>query len=420
MLRRRQALALTAAVLLAACSHGAPVAGVTVPWPMYQGGLTHNAVMQTAFPAVHWTRKLAAKNNAGFGYDGKYLYADDFNGNLLALDPRNGAVVWQSRADDVLMSTPVVADGTVFVGSGTNAILFTNPAKTVWGRPRGNHWYAFRSDTGALVWSYATKGEAMPTAAYADGRLIFATGDNVATAVDASAGRMLWKTQLPGVATMGGAMVDDGLAYVTTTQGKFQWNSPTRNHTLALDVRAGKVRWSAPYGNADCTPTIADGLVFVEGAKDGPLGPREAIGYNSIVALDARTGTVRWKYDGPEGVYTDIGSNERAIAGTYAAGVLYQSLPANSELIAFAAQSGRILWRVHTSGPLKMGPVVYRGNLYAGDTSGVLYKIDARTGAIRSAWLFNKPFTTAPPLIVGGTFFFSDNDTLNAIPLASI
>ena len=326
-------LALATLAPLAAC--GQAQSGGALTWSMYQNGTTHNAVLPLDFPAVSWTRNLHAKINGGLAYDGRYLYVDDFDNDLLALDPQTGTIAWRARADDVLMSTPIVAEGMVFVGSGTNAVLSDAPSGTVWGRKEGNHLFAFRTGDGKEVWSYPTVGEAMPSPAYLAGQLMFATGDNLATAVVAASPKPIWKTPLPGVPTMMSTMVHDGFAFFVATQGKAQYASPTRSHTLALGTTDGKVRWSAPFGNADCTPTVAQGMVFVEGANDGPLGPREAWGSNDVSALDEQTGTIRWHYRSPNGQFTNIGSLERAITGTYDGGVLYQSVPISNSMIAF-------------------------------------------------------------------------------------
>ncbi|HTA38984.1 MAG TPA: PQQ-binding-like beta-propeller repeat protein, partial [Candidatus Acidoferrales bacterium] len=327
---------------------------------------------------------------------------------------------WKAHADDVLMSTPIVAENLVFVGSGTNAVLYDRPTGTVWGRSAGNHWYAFRTGDGHEAWSYPTVGHAMPSAAYLSGQLIFATGDNVARAVVAASAKPIWSTTLPGVPTMGSAMLRDGFAFFVVTQGKSMYDSPTRNHTLALDSTTGKVRWSVPFGNSDCTPTVAQGLVFVEGVTDGPIGPKEAWGFNDVTALDEQNGTVRWHFRSGTGVFTSIGSNERGITGTYDGGVLYQPVPVDNSMYAFRASDGHILWQTHTTGPVKMSPVIAGGKVYFGDSAGTFYALDAKTGAIRGAKPYDKPYGASPPVIIGGTLFVANGDTIRALPLNGI
>jgi outer membrane protein assembly factor BamB len=406
---------LAAAAPLAACSQAQ--SGGTLTWAMYQNGTTHNAVLPLDFPAVSWSRDVHAKINGGLAYDGRYLYAVDFDDELMALDPKDGTIAWRARADDVLMSTPIVAEGMVFVGSGTNAVLYDRPTGTVWGAKNGNHWLAFRTGDGREVWSYPTVGEAMPSAAYLAGQLIFATGDNLATAVVAATGKPVWTAPIPGVPTMGSTMVHDGYAFFTTTLGKSMYDSPTRNHTIALGTTDGKQRWSVPYGNSDCTPTVAQGMVFVEGVTDGPIGPREAWGTNDVSALDEQSGALRWHYLSPKGPFTAVGSNERGITGTYEGGVLYQAVPVTNSMIAFRAADGRILWQMHTTAPVKMSPVIAGGKVFFGDTVGMFYVLDAKTGETLQAVPYDKPYATSPPVIVGGTLFVANNDTIRAFPL---
>jgi outer membrane protein assembly factor BamB len=408
-----------AALVLSACAKQSQ-APTPVPWTMYQNGLTHNAVLESQLPATSYAIDTGGKINGGLAYDGRWLFAVNFSGQLFAIDPATGAVQWRSRGDDVLMSSPIVADGLVFVGSGTNRQLYERKGSAAWGRPSGNHWYAFRADTGAEVWEYKTVGEAMPSAAYENGILAFATGDNLAQAVDAATGKVLWTTRVPGVPTMASAMIDRGMVFLAATRGKPEVYDIDRSHTLALDLHTGAIRWSAPYGNGDCTPTIAQGLVFVESANDGPKGPLEATGTNDVVALDELTGRPRWHFHSAAGYFTAVGSNERAIAGTYDGGVLYQSIPAISQLVAFDAGTGRVRWTLRTSAPVKMSPVIYNGSVFFGDTSGVFYRLDSKTGAVRAAVPFDRPYTTSPPVVLGSTVFVTNNEYLRALPLSTL
>lgn len=384
---------------------------------MYQAGLTHNAIFARNFPAVTYAKLQKGKINGGLAYDGTYVYAVTFDRELLAFDPETGDVRWRAQGDDVMMSTPIVASGMVFVGSGTDRRLGDEPGATAWGRLGGNHWYAFRADDGRMVWSYATAGEAMPSAAFTDGMLVFATGDNVATAVEATTGKVRWRTKLPGLPTMASAMIDDGKVFLVTTSGSSAPHGPARSHTMALDIHTGAILWSSPFGNADCTPTIAQGLVFVESSSETAKGSREAIGSNDVAALDERTGKLVWRYRGSPGFFTTVGSNERAVAGMYDNGVLYQSLPTLSTMIAFRAEDGRVIWSTRTSGPVKMSAVVRGDDLYFGDSSGVFYRIDAHTGNIRAAVPFDRPYTTSPPIVLGETIIIADTDYMRALPL---
>lgn len=405
---------------LVGCGSQAAPSRSKLIWPTYQMDATHNAIVTSPIEPVRWTLHLHSKINGGLAYDGERMFAVDFAKDLVGIEPRNGRILWKAHADDVLMSTPIVAEGLVFVGSGTNAVMKARDGSSIWGRRRGNHWYAFRVRDGHLVWSYATPGEAMPSAAYVDGLLVFATGDGFATAVRASTGEPIWRTALPGHVSMASTVIWKDLAYFVTTKDEAHHFARWGNQTVALDWRTGRHVWSAPYGNSDCTPTVFGNVLFVEGVKDGPLGPREAIGYNDVVALDTATGAMRWRHVGGEGFFSGVGTNERAIAGTFSNGTLYQSLPATNRLMAFRTNDGKILWSKRTTGSVKMSPLVSRGKLYVGDTSGLLYVLDARSGATIRVLAFEQPFTSAPFAVIGRTMFLPNDDAIRAMPLSGL
>jgi outer membrane protein assembly factor BamB len=155
----------------------------------------------------------------------------------------------------------------------------------------------------------------------------------------------------------------------------------------------------------------------VESANDGPKGPLEATGTNDVVALDENTGRPIWKYRSGVGYYTAVGSNERAIAGAFDSGTLYQSIPATSQMMAFDGRTGRVRWATHTSAAVKMSPVIAGGSVFFGDTGGVFYRLDARTGAVRAAVPFDRPYTTSPPIILGANVFVTNTEYLRALPL---
>lgn len=86
-------------------------------------------------------------------------------------------------------------------------------------------------------------------------------------------------------------------------------------------------------------------------------------------------------------------------------------------MIAFRANDGSILWQTRTTGPVKMSPIVAGGKVYFGDIAGMLYALDAKTGAVRTAIPSDKPYATSPPVIIGSTLFIANSDTIKAIPL---
>jgi outer membrane protein assembly factor BamB len=383
---------------------------------MYQFTATHNAVVPGTL-RTEWQYDSGSKINGGLAVVGETIFAGNFNGEAFALDANTGKLRWTSKAGNVVMTTPIITPNLVVVGTGKNVVMTDWPDRYIWAIPEGDDIIAYRARDGSLAWNMHTLGENMPSAGLIGSTLIFANGDMHAYAVDANEGRELWKVPMPGVDTMGSTAIDGSVAYVVASMGAAYFYS-VNTHVLALSAATGKILWSAPYGNSDCSPTVAANTVFVEGNINYRHDPFPYGGYNVVYALDKATGAPRWTYrSSHDGYYTQVGSSERSVAGMYSEGVLYQSLPVSSEFVALRATTGSELWKMHTQAPVKMSAVERNGKLYFGDGAGLLYVVDARTGRVENVLGFKAPFTPSSPVIYGGTLFVANGGIIYAIPL---
>ena len=70
-----------------------------------------------------------------------------------------------------------------------------------------------------------------------------------------------------------------------------------------------------------------------------------------------------------------------------------------------------------TSAPVKMSAVLNNGTVYFGDTAGVLYSVDAATGALKKVRQYREAFTSSPPIISGHTMLFVNGTSVYALPI---
>ncbi|MBV8374252.1 MAG: PQQ-binding-like beta-propeller repeat protein, partial [Candidatus Eremiobacteraeota bacterium] len=361
---------------------------VPLVWPMYQFAPEHNAVFAVAEPPYHWRYDAAGKINGGLAVSGNMLFVETFAPAAIALDRRTGRPQWNAPLPNLAMTTPIVADGLVVVGTGSDNVGIDSRDRLVWSRPRGDEVAALDARTGAIRWTYQTQGEDMPSPALVQVRnrdaIVFANGDDHVRALDLHTGRPLWTTAIQGVSTMASAAASGGIVYVLAglSAGSHQ---PDRIY--AVRSSNGSIVWSAPYGNADVSPTIAGGTLFVEDAQT-ISAPADRDAFNDVEALAAATGRLRWQYTSGTGFLTTVGTNEEAIAGVVDRGVFFQSLPAARRFAAFDAADGRLLWSVRTVAAVKMSAVVASGRVYVGDTAGMLYTISEGTGSVLSERTF--------------------------------
>ena len=197
---------------------------------------------------------------------GDRLYVVSYDGNLYAMDIRTGAVRWRfasagerhfearglhgwtpSRQTffdpfDVYLSSPVVADGTVFFGSGDG------------------HLYAVDAASGQLRWKFATGDVIHASPAFAGGVVYVGSWDSYFYAVDAATGKEKWRFHAGEdpvahnqVGFQSSAAVVDGVVYVGCRDA----------NVYALDAETGAEKWR--FNNAgswvNASPAIARGRV---------------------------------------------------------------------------------------------------------------------------------------------------------------
>jgi len=302
---------------------------------------------------------------------GDSVYVGSADHQLYALDRASGTVRWKFPTKGRVSSSPAVAGGLVYVASYDGRL------------------YAVDAATGQQRWSFATEGErrfaaphlhgseprdeVMPdvfdfylsSPAVAGGIVYFGSGDRHVYALDAADGTLRWKVATKEVVHASPA-VADGLVVVG------DWDSTL----LALDAASGAERWRFQAGRDDkihnqqgfqSSPAIADGTVYV-GCRDSHL-----------YALDLRTGTPRWNYStGASWVITSPAVRD---------GKVYFATSDSGLFIAVDARTGRKLFEVDNHHwPMFSSPALAGGRAYIGTHGGRLLAIDLDGG--KPAWSF--------------------------------
>jgi alcohol dehydrogenase (cytochrome c) len=224
------------------------------------------------------------------------------------------------------------------------------------------------------VWVHKFDGERSRATPVVVGGRMFLTAGPTIYALDPATGATLWsvKPDIPPFGLFKGVAVGEGLVFVGLMEGNM----------IALDQKTGRQVWkqaiveqAAPGGQGaqwvSGAPAFADGIVIV-----GLSGARTPIERNDgrVVALDARTGAVKWTF--------------HVVPGPGEAG--HDSWPADGELwkhgggavwVTPAVDPALGLVYVGTGNPLpELGGEVRAGdNLY---TCAVL-ALDLKTGRLR-------------------------------------
>jgi outer membrane protein assembly factor BamB len=153
---------------------------------------------------------------------GGTVFVGSYDGNVYALNASTGAFIWgHTCGAAVRRSSPAVADGKVYIGSGTSLL-------------------ALNSSTGSSIWGYATSGLVYSSPAVADGTVFVGSLDgNVYAFGPAQAYQYTVATSPSGL-----GIVVDGTAYVSPQA--FSWNSGSV-HTVSVSSPQGSyffANWS--------------------------------------------------------------------------------------------------------------------------------------------------------------------------------
>jgi len=351
------------------------------------------------------------------------------------------SVSWTYEADGPFWGSPVVAAGTVFIGSTDRSL------------------YALDAATGAEQWTFPTQHRIEATPAYDDGTVYVGSYDKHLYAVDAANGSEQWSRAFNGL-IRGSPTVWDGSVVVGVGCHNLAcaWYAdendvPENGWVYSLDALTGETEWQYEVGTeVVSSPAITDEFVYI-GASDGTL-----------YALAPTTGDVEWTYETRDMIWsspavaygtvfiTDWNGNVHAVdsetgeqewladtAGRYISGsvavdeeaVYVGHTPYNTlddpttnhaKIFRFDRTDGTEEWAFETPA-LEVGssPVVTEQRLYVGShrqTDGDNVGVHALTTGGEEEWFLeigNRGVGSSPALVDGGLYFGGTDATVYAV-----
>ena len=216
-------------------------------------------------------------------------------------------------AYDLFTSSPAVANGKVYFGSGDGNL------------------YAADAQTGVLQWKFATKDVVHSSPAVVGSTVYVGSWDSYLYAVDAETGLERWafksgedNTIHNQVGFQSSPAVVDGTVYIGCRDA----------HVYAIDAATGKKRWDYPTSKSWVigSPAVRDGTVYV-GTSDS----------SRLMALDAKNGRLKFNFDAKGYMFSSPAlAGELAYSGDH-----------NGKLYAVDAKSGKLVWEFQTEASKK-------------------------------------------------------------------
>ena len=263
------------------------------------------------------------------------VYIGSGDQHVYALDAATGTLKWSFATGDVVHAAPALANNIVYIGS--------------WDR----NLYAIDAETGKEKWRYTTGNDTtsynqigLASSPAVAGGMVFVGGrDGKFHAVSAETGRMVWAHDNRGGWTIASPAVRDGVVYFPTSDG---------TRFKALEAATGAVKFDLQNKAVSFPSPALVGDVAFYGTSDGYLQ-----------AVNLTTGTIRnsFRTEGSKANgdrYTDENGRLRT-------NLMYPDRTLDGMMIGMRT--------MQTLGSILSSPTVVDGVLYVGSTDGYLYAI---------------------------------------------
>lgn len=330
------------AVAADAASAGGTAEVAPRSWPIYRGNSTLTGVAAGSIPArpdLLWTYSTGdhAIASSPVVADGRvFVGADD--GKVHAVDLKTGAGIWTFTTEDIVEAPPLVHDGRVYIGSSDM------------------RFYALDAANGELLWSIETDDQVLGGANHVtspDGRtwILFGSYDSRLYCVDAETGEQQWMYETDHHVHGTPAVVGDAVVF---------GGCDAALHVV--EVATGTLRAKVQLCD-DCH--IA-----------GSVGVRDDTVYfghygNAFIAVDLADTSIAWEYDGGRFAFFSspaIGPERIVFGGR------------DKKLHCASRADGTPLWTFPTRRKVDGSPIICGDKVVFGSGDGQLYIVSLADG----------------------------------------
>jgi parallel beta-helix repeat protein len=268
--------------------------------------------------------------------------------------PTTNNTLWTYTTRSIVLASPAVVGGLVYVGSDDGKIYCLNAAN------------------GAFVWNYTTGGGVGSSAAVVGGFVYVGSVDGTVYCLDAATGAFVWNYTTGGWVTSSPAVVG-GLVYVGSDDGKIY----CLNATSGAQVWSYKTRSYVYYSS----PAVVGGFVYV-GSDD-----------HNVYCLNAANGALVWNYTTGDWVFPSP-----AVVG----GLVYVG-SSDHNVYCLNAANGALVWSYKTGRIVSSSAAVVGGLVYVGSGDGKVYCLNATSGA--QVWSYMTGGDVDSPAVVNGVVY---------------
>ncbi len=291
--------------------------------------------------ALRWRTTTPLPVRGGPAVVGSIVVASQLDGTVLGLDATTGAIRWRQELGigveprgAAVFAAPVAADGDVLIGNQRRLA-------------------AIDAASGGVLWLQdpvraSEDFNSLAALAVAEGVAVGVFNREVggAFAWERATGRLLWNvTDQLAISVNSSPVIADGLVYFV--------NGATE--VSARELHTGELRWSTQLDPTGFhwavatvgTPAIARGILVIPTL------------WNELVAVDAASGLVRWRFAAQPGRLRTTHYRGRGEAGFAASpvitGDIVWAVDTSGRLTALALETGAVAWATDLHAPVLAG-----------------------------------------------------------------
>ena len=280
---------------------------------------------------------------------------------MIALNRHNGELEWEIDLKNAILASPIIVDGTVYVGAADSKL------------------HAVDLATGRQRWEFASNDWIISTVAHADGSIVLTSKDQYVHVVDTNTGRrrLVYDTGRSRRISRGGPAIYGDMVFFGSQDGK-AWGINRLGKTRVFErgilywrtnfflwgftskppVQKGSV-WSKSVGvDLTLTPAVADGVAYFADRA------------GKVIALNSSDGGKLWVTELDSHVTAPPTVAGRTVLVGTKAGTVY----------GLDTATGQVMWQFQTGGKITGSPIVAGDTMYVASHDGKLYALTAAPG----------------------------------------
>lgn len=335
-------------------------------WPVPRGDAQSTGSAPQSLPTklqILWEFKAAeAIETTPVVADGRVFVGDVF-GQLYAVGLDDGAELWRKNYDTGFMASPAVRDGLVVIGDIDGKL------------------YAIDAKTGEQKWVQEAKGEISGAAAFYESNVLVTSQDGSLSCFQVADGTPVWTYQ-----------TDDQIRCNPTLAGHYTFLGGCDGSLHVVDIKTGKADGEPlPLGGPTGSTPVVSGSKVILPIMDGV-----------ILAFDWKQKKQLWGHEDPEQAQEYRGSG--AVSGD-----LFVVSSRNKHIDAISIADGTRRWRYTVRRRSDASPVIAGEDVWIASTDGRLTRLALADGKEKWSYEIRGSFLAAPA-IAGDRMIIADDD----------